>query len=378
MKYMNTNRNTHRFSSKKKKTNIINNSNNTNNNNNSNFHYQASKRNTNFTNIFKATTTILSRSPSYTYIAPRNKMLSHNNMQKTNSYSQKPVNNSNQAFTNQHNNQYKKSKNIKISNNSNKGNFKKQFHNNNNRQQQQQQSFYNAEMAANNLANMLHSELTINLTKNEPRMVLFNNNNTTYSQQQQNNNINPLMSRKFFQQVKQHQKGKKNFQNNQQLMAQSVGNSAPVMTRYVNRFKYIKPANTRNHAPYNTTQYIMHDYSRRRANDQECPNEQQQFSDDWDMALTTGTTGATESLNKIANNINNPVINTNALISLSTVNEQQQGEVSGSLGSSLGSCHLSEMNIRLEDGIEQLSSSLWDIAFSFNSLSLAVSIAKKK
>lgn len=319
-------------------------------------------------------------------------MLSHNtnNIQRPNSYSQKPANNSSsQGFqqTHQQHHKYKKSKNIKISNNSNKGNFKqKQFHHN-----KQQQSFYNAEMAANNLANMLHSELTINLTKNEPRMVLFNNNNTTYSQQQQqNNNINPLMSRKFFQQVTggKHHKKNCNFfkytpkrnnyyfnnynpkivQQQQQLMAQSLGNNVPMPARYVNRFKYIKPANTRNHAPYNTTQYIMHDYSRRRANDQECPNEQQQFSDDWNMALTTGTTGATESLNKIAKNINSPVINTNALISLSVEEQVENGRVLGSLGSSLGSCqHLSEMNMRLdnavvEDGsVQQLSSSLWPI-----------------
>lgn len=355
---MNTNRNSHRFSSKKKK--FINNSKQHSSNiKTAQIRKQKQHKTTNnITNIFKSTT-ILSRSPSYSFIAPRNRMISHNNIQKANSMNHK--HNNNQGFQQHH--QYKKSKNIKISNNSNKGNFKKQFHHNNKQQQSNQQSFYNAELAANNLANMLHSELTINLTKNEPRMVLFNNNNTTYSQQQQNNNINPLMSRKFFQQVK-HQKGKKNFQsNNQQSMAHSLGNNAPVMTRYVNRFKYIKPANTRNHAPYNTTQYIMHDYSRRRANDQECPNEQQQFSDDWDMALTIGTTGTTESLNKIANNINNPAIKTNALISLSTMEEQTENvAISGSLGSSLGSCHLSEMNMRLDnaraDDIQHLSSSL--------------------
>lgn len=43
---------------------------------------------------------------------------------------------------------------------------------------------------------------------------------------------------------------------------------------------------TKNNAPYNTTQYIMYDYSKRRSlKEQECPNEQQQFSDDWNNAL---------------------------------------------------------------------------------------------
>ena len=43
---------------------------------------------------------------------------------------------------------------------------------------------------------------------------------------------------------------------------------------------------TKNNAPYNTTQYIMYDYSKRRSlKEQECPNEQQQFSDDWNRAL---------------------------------------------------------------------------------------------
>ena len=40
-------------------------------------------------------------------------------------------------------------------------------------------------------------------------------------------------------------------------------------------------------APFNTTQYIMHDYSCRMPalKDIKCPSELQQFSNDWDMAL---------------------------------------------------------------------------------------------
>lgn len=40
-------------------------------------------------------------------------------------------------------------------------------------------------------------------------------------------------------------------------------------------------------APYNTTQYIMFDYSRRMPalKDLQCPSEQQQFDNDWDMAM---------------------------------------------------------------------------------------------
>jgi hypothetical protein len=40
-------------------------------------------------------------------------------------------------------------------------------------------------------------------------------------------------------------------------------------------------------APYNTTQYIMHDYSTRMPSLKQltCPDEHQQFSNDWNMAL---------------------------------------------------------------------------------------------
>lgn len=40
-------------------------------------------------------------------------------------------------------------------------------------------------------------------------------------------------------------------------------------------------------APYNTTQYLMYDYSKRRGplKDQVCPDEQEQFTNDWNLAL---------------------------------------------------------------------------------------------
>lgn len=98
-------------------------------------------------------------------------------------------------------------------------------------------------------------------------------------------------------------------QGNSDMVSQSLGAETQVGQRYVNRFKYIRPANVRNAAPYNTTQYIMFDYSKRRNNDQECPNEVQQFADDWDMALANGTTSVTDSL------VNS---NNDALISLSS------------------------------------------------------------
>lgn len=73
----------------------------------------------------------------------------------------------------------------------------------------------------------------------------------------------------------------------------------PYNHRYSTRFKHarasIPPAKDKKTAPYNTTQYIMHDYFKRRAIDQECPNEQQQFSDEWNMALATNAAAATVS-----------------------------------------------------------------------------------
>ncbi len=385
-----------------------------------NKHNQVSK-------IFQSTT-FLSRSPSHSFQPPlmQQKMSQFNgNFQRNSANSNCFLFNSNQrqmvapiannqqfrTFQNAKKQKYIKSKNIKISSNSNKGNFMKGFHHPVNCQQPQHyNNQFNSDQAANNLANMLQSELTINLTKHEPRKVLYNNHNTTYSQHNMinmpnnnnsinNNNINNnnlIMNNRFqklkncnrnfksnvsystarFNYFKYHYQKNLAYQSNQsnQLAPQCPG-SAPVnQHRYFNRFKYVKPANVRTHAPYNTTQYIMYDYSRRRP-DQECPNEQQQFSDDWDMALVNGTSNTTESLNKLA--MDNPLINANGLISLSenanlelaTASSSSSNQVvcfSSSLGSSLGSNISGELVLKLDNNMtaamendrQQLSSSL--------------------
>lgn len=80
-------------------------------------------------------------------------------------------------------------------------------------------------------------------------------------------------------------------QSNNATKNQQQSQPMPYNHRYSTRFKHarasIPPAKDKKTAPYNTTQYIMHDYFKRRAIDQECPNEQQQFSDEWNMALAT-------------------------------------------------------------------------------------------
>lgn len=366
-----------------------------------------------FSKIFQSTT-FLNRSPSHSFQPPlmQQKMNQFNaNFQRSNNIisagavlfnsnqRQVPKNHrqanhdmpiaNNQQFRNFQNTKkqkYKKSKNIKISSNSNKGYFMKGFHHPTHYQQQQQLHYnnqFNSDQAANNLANMLQSELTINLTKHEPRKVLYNNHTTTYSQHNMinmpnnnnndNNNINNnLTTNNRFQKLKNsYQPGQTT-----QLASQCPSSGVMNQQRYVNRFKYVKPANVRTHAPYNTTQYIMYDYSRRRPTDQECPNEQQQFSDDWDMALVNGTSNATESLNKLANDINNPLVNANGLISLSenanievvSTSSSSSNQVvcfSGSLGSSLGSnmsadlvMKLDNITAAMENNPQQLSSSL--------------------
>lgn len=358
MKHMNDNRQNQAVTSKKKKS-IYKNTNKPSVQNNI-----IKNKNATFNRIFQSTT-ILSRSPSHSFSIPSpvHTMNSSFNMNLAKNMNKTAYRNNN------YNNQYKKSKSIKISNNSiNKGNFMQQSFNNN---QYGNQNFNNnhfgnyneSDIAANNLANMLHSELTINLTKHEPRMNLYNQNQSNYSQQ-----INPLSNRsKFFQHAKKHKKNNAHNQNIAQSLSANT-HTALNQQRYVNRFKYTKPANVRNHAPYNTTQYIMYDYSKRRGNDQEIPNEIQQFSDDWNMVLATGTASATESLHKIGNNVNNSFI-INNVFSLSKKLEEETKNaksnhfvMASSLGSSYGS---NEMNINIgnitnmpAENYPQLSSSL--------------------
>ncbi|RNA32325.1 hypothetical protein BpHYR1_012257 [Brachionus plicatilis] len=57
------------------------------------------------------------------------------------------------------------------------------------------------------------------------------------------------------------------------------------MVKNKNRHRVINVNKLR--APYNTTQYLMYDYSKRRGplKDQVCPDEQEQFTNDWNLAL---------------------------------------------------------------------------------------------
>lgn len=349
----------HRFTSKKKKIPTVFNKNTSKNNPT---RPRTAQKSTAFSRIFQSTT-ILSRSPSHSLIMTNyGNHGSHHLSHKNHTFSPRVHNNQNNnnmsnfnmsgPFNMKSNNnnfknfQYKKSKSIKINQNGN-NHFMKSHHN----KQQHQHNFnsYNGlnnfNNAANQLANMLHSELTINTS--------FYNNPNNYSQklqhsQQQQQQANPVFNRKFngknmkkngnmissrncwycgkpprapamyykymdpqFKRYVNHKSLGHRYsqQGNSDMMSQSLGAETQVGQRYVNRFKYIRPANVRNAAPYNTTQYIMFDYSKRRNNDQECPNEVQQFADDWNMALANGTTSVTDSL------VNS---NNDALISLSS------------------------------------------------------------
>jgi hypothetical protein len=168
MKHMNTNRQQIQTLKSKKKKSFSNKNNRGNNNfsNNNN-----NKNNATFNRIFQSTT-ILSRSPSHSFSLPSpaqvnqlNTMNSNLNMntQRINSFSKTAYRNNN------YNNQYKKSKGIKISNNSiNKGNIMNQAHQHHHHHQKQHYmnsnyhgSNYNnmnnaSDIANNHLANMLH------------------------------------------------------------------------------------------------------------------------------------------------------------------------------------------------------------------------------
>lgn len=155
----------------------------------------------------------------------------------------------------------------------------------------------------------LQTDLTINLTKNQPRLVVFNSN--------QFNPIAPLMPTgvQTRQQATNTRKnpfnGNNNF-SNQFNQPQQQANVVAVSTgthKYntratsasipngVNRFKFFKPSKPqgatnspgngkkKNTAPYNTTQYIMYDYNKRVSpvTATEPSLAEQQFTDDWNM-----------------------------------------------------------------------------------------------
>lgn len=179
-------------------------------------------------------------------------------------------------------------------------------------------------------ASFQNSELTVNLTNNEPRLVIFNHNHTTSNNLHPNNNNNNYRESKFFTshfnnnnnntlisstnsntKLFHHSKQNRQHQQNDPF---GISNSVPCSAgfkRFNSRFKYVNhksaqassnpnaTGSTKNSAPYNTTQYIMFDYSRRRLHDQECPNEQQSFTDEWNMALAAAAaTSTSEDSNK--------------------------------------------------------------------------------
>jgi hypothetical protein len=116
----------------------------------------------------------------------------------------------------------------------------------------------------NQLAHILRNELTINLTKNEPRLVIYNN-------------ANKLSQNKFH-------------ASNPIPIQRQTSNNANNQFRFKYQNSNANGQSNKNNAPYNTTQYIMFDYSRRTS---ECQmNEHQQFSQEWNIALAEAEAAA--------------------------------------------------------------------------------------
>jgi hypothetical protein len=158
-----------------------------------------------------------------------------------------------------------------------------------------------AAAACATLAQLLRSELTINLAKDQPRLVISGTTRSTQQpqfQQQQtpqqflnynNNQFNKLSLGGGGQQQQQPNRFKHfksgNFSNNTSTvstMPQSASITIPVKQQQ-SQPQLIGGKNKT--APFNTTQYIMHDYTKRRSakKDQECPSDD--FNDDWNNAL---------------------------------------------------------------------------------------------
>ena len=192
-------------------------------------------------------------------------------------------------------------------------------------QQQRQQQFLAAEAAATNLANLLYHELTINLTRDEPRMVIMNKTSHNGSQiyltsKQSAQNICPNIlnnNSNHLARLSDDSNGTCGASGAVSRAVPSFANKrvSPVKNRnYLSRFKYFKPAgHVRNHAPFNTTQYIMYDYSKRRHHDKDCTNEQKQFTDDWNYALANkqaldNEAAQSMALNRIENLSQSPLL----------------------------------------------------------------------
>lgn len=113
--------------------------------------------------------------------------------------------------------------------------------------------------------NQARNELTINVTKDEPRLVIVNQPKSHHSFHSNHH---------FYTQSRPHQ-------------IQNHKYSKQNHPKSFNRYKLFNNQGNKLKAPYNTTQYLMYDYSKRRGplKDQQCPDEQQQFANDWNMAL---------------------------------------------------------------------------------------------
>jgi hypothetical protein len=183
---------------------------------------------------------------------------------------------------------YKKSKPIKIGSS---------YHNNNNQNNQHYSNYNqnkpyansvssinfdpnNTAAAAAALAHIIRNQLTINLTKDEPRLF------AKTQQVSQYQNLAAFQLPYQFAQLQLKNGGGLNTTSSSLNQGFKLNNQSRYPT---SRFKYIKPNSTKNTAPYNTTQYIMYDYSKRTPHDQVCPNEQQQFSEEWNLALANSS-----------------------------------------------------------------------------------------
>lgn len=113
--------------------------------------------------------------------------------------------------------------------------------------------------------NQIRNELTINVTNNEPRLVIVNQ---------------PKVHHNFHSHHHFHTQSRP-----QQI--QNTKYSKQSHSKGFNRYKFFNNQTNKLKAPYNTTQYLMYDYSKRRGplKDQQCPDEQQQFANDWNLAM---------------------------------------------------------------------------------------------
>ncbi|CAF0920666.1 unnamed protein product [Brachionus calyciflorus] len=141
--------------------------------------------------------------------------------------------------------------------------------------------------------NQMRNELTINVTKNEPRLVIYNQQKShpgnffphTNPPHQHQHHQHPLPYAQSRPQTIPNFKYQNKNQSHYHSHQNSYQNS---YQKNQNRYKFFNTNQTNKlKAPYNTTQYLMYDYSKRRGplKDQQCPDEQQQFTNDWNMAL---------------------------------------------------------------------------------------------